>query len=134
MAYITADYYISTYKGTSVDDPDTLNRYLETASIIIDDLTHYALIDVDIETLEPAFIADRVKKAVAAQVDAFARAQSDSSVASSKSDQQTVTLGKFQIARSSGANDGSEIVPSLVYKYLGPTGLLFSGVSAYDGH
>lgn len=132
MPYIDETYYNDTYKGTTVDDPAELTRYLETASIVIDNITHYALIDDPTMATFADWIAERVRKATAAQVDAFARAGGiDALTESSNADPQTVTVGRVAITKSPiSASVVSSIAP-LAYEYLRPTGMLFSGVKTY---
>lgn len=133
VAYITAEYYNDDYHGAPVPDAATLTRYLESASALIDGLTHYALVQSGIDAL-PVFVSDRVKKATAAQVDAFARGGGDNSLTLPNASAASYGIGTFNVTAGAAsakqsARSALDAVPPLVYSYLGPTGLLFSGVA-----
>src|SRR5690554_8196516 len=66
MAYIDAEYYVNVYKG--VDAGDDLDRYIERASDLVDQVTGYKI--ADLSALHPR-IQELVKKATAAQVEFY---------------------------------------------------------------
>ena len=66
VAYIDVEYYNNTYKG--VDAGDDLDRYIERASDLVDQVTGYKI--ADLSALHPR-IQELVKKATAAQVEFY---------------------------------------------------------------
>jgi hypothetical protein len=67
MAYVDADYYKNTYKGTLI--PDTqLDNKLELASDNVDSLTYNTIIATGFDALT-SFQQDKIKKSVCYQAD-----------------------------------------------------------------
>lgn len=132
MAYITQDFYNNTFKGEQEPDSNLLDRYIERASDIIDQLTGYKLNGIDFENLDP-FIQSQVKKAVAAQVEYFVLNGGDALSATGEAF-PNASLGKFsyggtmpnQITR-----EEQRFTPAAI-GYLKPTGLLNNVVMVID--
>ena len=69
MPYIDATYYTDTYKGKTAD-AETLAVFFERATDIIDQITHYQIVQAadGLSSFSP-FVQDQVKKATAAQTE-----------------------------------------------------------------
>lgn len=134
MPYITPDYYNNVYKGTKAPSETDLERYIERASDIIDQVTGFKLYGGKFEKLPDGFVKDMVKKATAAQVEFYVMKGGDASVNTGTDDAGSVTVGSFSYSKGgSSASSGSSgssadrISPS-VLDILAHTGLLYRGV------
>src|SRR5690554_4264947 len=128
VAYIDADYYTNVYKGA--DAGDDLDRYIERASDLVDQVTGYKIKDFD---SLPQFIQDQVKKATAAQVEFYVMQGGDEDVNAGNTDFARVQIGSF--GYSTGSERGmiteskaERRVSPATLAYLEPTGLLYRGL------
>lgn len=132
MAYIDAEYYNNTYKG--VDAGDELDRYIERASDLIDQVTGYKI--ADLAVLHPR-IQELVKKATAAQVEFYVLNGGPEGVdGSTDGSFSQVSIGAFQyqsgrINQQIPAGKQEHRVAPAALAYLEPTGLLYQGVRVY---
>ncbi|WP_077735636.1 hypothetical protein [Bacillus sonorensis] len=136
MAYITPDYYNNTYKGTAAPSTADLERYIERASDVIDQVTGFKLYGGKFEELPEGFIKEMVMKATAAQVEFYVLKGGDAEVnAGEDNGMNSVSIGAFSYSNgSSGGDSGGSfgrdadrISPSAL-SFLTPTGLLYRGV------
>ena len=128
MPYITADYYSDVYIGVVVSESD-LPRYIKRASSVIDQVTNYAI--KDLETLHP-FVQKQVMEATAAQVE-FYQLHGGTDIAITGDDVTGVQVGKFSYGGGSRASGGdNSAIASNLIDYLVPTGLLYSGIKVVD--
>lgn len=127
MGYIDEDYYKDDYKGE--DAGDNLEKYIERASDIIDQLTGYKIDDLEDY---PKFIKDLVKKATAAQVEMYA-VKGGYTQAETGGTFDSVTIGKFSYSSGdkSKSSESSRFSPAAI-GYLQATGLLYAGVGVVD--
>ena len=134
VAYIDAEYYNNTYKG--VDAGDDLDRYIERASDLVDQVTGYKI--VDLSALHPR-IQELVKKATAAQVEFYVLNGGPEGVdGSTDGSFSQVSIGAFQyqsgrINQQIPAGKQEHRVAPAALAYLEPTGLLYQGVRVYGG-
>lgn len=132
MAYIDAEYYNNTYKG--VDAGDELDRYIERASDLIDQVTGYKI--ADLAVLHPR-IQELVKKATAAQVEFYVLNGGPEGVdGSTDGSFSQVSIGAFQyqsgrINQQIPAGKQEHRVAPAALAYLEPAGLLYQGVRVY---
>lgn len=137
MPYITPEYYNNVYKGAAAPDSADLERYIERASDIIDQVTNFQLYGKDINGLPP-FFRDLIMKATAAQVEFYVMKGGDAAVNAGTDDMNSVSVGSFSYSTGGGSssNGGSSgarsarVSPS-VLSFLEPTGLLYRGVSVH---
>ncbi|PJZ00378.1 hypothetical protein CPT06_11170 [Bacillus vallismortis] len=134
MPYITPEYYNNVYKGAAAPDSADLERYIERASDIIDQITNFGLYGKGIDSL-PAFFRDSIMKATAAQVEFYVMKGGDAAVNAGTDDMNSVSVGSFSYSTgggsSSNAGSGTQsarLSPSAL-SFLAPTGLLYRGVS-----
>src|SRR5690554_5133909 len=134
VAYIDAEYYNNTYKG--VDAGDELDRYIERASDLVDQVTGYKI--ADLSALHPR-IQELVKKATAAQVEFYVLNGGAEGVdGSTDGSFSQVSIGAFQyqsgrINQQIPAGKQEHRVAPAALAYLEPTGLLYQGVRVYGG-
>ena|SRR5690554_4114462 len=134
VAYIDAEYYNNTYKG--VDAGDDLDRYIERASDLVDQVTGYKI--ADLSALHPR-IQELVKKATAAQVEFYVLNGGPEGVdGSTDGSFSQVSIGAFQyqsgrINQQIPAGKQEHRVAPAALAYLEPTGLLYQGVRVYGG-
>ena len=133
MAYIDAEYYNNTYKG--VDAGDDLDRYIERASDLVDQVTGYKI--RDFEALPP-FIQEQVKKATAAQVEFYVLNGGPEGVDGNDGSLNQVAIGSFEyqtgrMGQQTPAGKQEHRVAPAALAYLEPTGLLYRGVRVYGG-
>ncbi|MEC1351691.1 head-tail connector protein [Bacillus licheniformis] len=135
MPYITPDYYKNVYKGAQAPSDTDLERYIERASDVIDEVTEYKLYGGKFEALPEGFVKDLVRKATAAQVEFYVIKGGDAAVnAGEASGMNSVSVGSFSYSgggssNSSGASsrDAGRISPATL-SILNETGLLYRGV------
>ena len=133
VAYIDAEYYNNTYKG--VDAGDDLDRYIERASDLVDQVTGYKI--RDFEALPP-FIQEQVKKATAAQVEFYVLNGGPEGVDGNDGGFNQVAIGSFEyqtarMGQQTPAGKQEHRVAPAALAYLEPTGLLYRGVRVYGG-
>lgn len=132
VAYIDAEYYNNVYKG--VDAGDDLDRYIERASDLVDQVTGYKI--ADLSALHPR-IQELVKKATAAQVEFYVLNGGPEGVdGSTDGSFSQVSIGAFQyqsgrINQQIPAGKQEHRVAPAALAYLEPTGLLYQGVWVY---
>ena len=131
VAYIDAEYYNNIYKG--VDAGDDLDRYIERASDLVDQVTGYKI--RDFEALPP-FIQEQVKKATAAQVEFYVLQGGPEGVDSNDGNFNQVAIGSFEyqtarMGQQTPAGKQEHRVSPATLAYLEPTGLLYRGVGIY---
>lgn len=133
MPYITPEYYIDEYKGA--DAGEDLDRYIQRASDMIDQVTNYALYGVEFERLAQ-FIQDQVKKATAAQVEFYVVQGGSEEVDAGTHDAGQVRVGSFSYGGSSRSGASSQVGTSRISPtalgFLEPTGLLYRGIGVVD--
>ncbi len=132
MPYITADYYRNEYSGTPVDDNEMLNRMIKRASDVIDQMIHYKLEGIDFDQVAP-FIKKQVMNATAAQTEFIALYGETSSNVMVETPVMQVGKFRYGLLRGGKSEGGTSVDPSFSHgaiKFLEPTGLLYSGVSA----
>lgn len=128
MAYIDAAYYLA-YTGET-EAPAEFAIMEARAEAIIDDLTMDRIYQAGGILLLPAYILERVKKAVAEQVRTIDQNGGPDALASQ--DMVSVGIGKFSYSTKAGSgSDGLMIggipVSPMVITYLAPTGFLYRG-------
>src|SRR5690554_6695906 len=134
VAYMDAESYTNTYKG--VDAGDDLDRYIERASDLVDQVTGYKI--ADLSALHPR-IQELVKKATAAQVEFYVLNGGPEGVdGSTDGSFSQVSIGAFQyqsgrINQQIPAGKQEHRVAPAALAYLEPTGLLYQGVRVYGG-
>src|SRR5690554_7948692 len=131
VAYIDAEYYNNTYKG--VDAGDDLDRYIERASDLVDQVTGYNI--RDFEALPP-FIQEQVKKATAAQVEFYVLHGGPGGVDGTDGAFNQAAFGYFEyqtarMGQQTPAGKQEHRVAPAALAYLEPTGLLYRGVGIY---
>lgn len=124
--YIDATYYNDTYKGA--DAGTELDKYIDRASDLIDQVTKYVLVNYGFSNLA-TFIQNQVKKATASQVEFYVLNGGDQEINASTSDLNSVSVGSFsyQTYDNKSGKQANRISPSAL-EYLKPTGLLHTGV------
>lgn len=126
MAYIDTDYYKNTYKGVEVPEDD-LERYINRASDVIDQITRHVLSGVEFNRLAE-FIQTQVKKACAAQVEFYAINGGDAEI-NAGADYSNFSVGKFQYSKGGKSkNLQADRISPTVWSYLAHTGLLYKGL------
>lgn len=126
MAYIDKVFYDEVYFGEPVDAAQ-FNKLAARASESVDQLTNFEIAAAGLDTFPP-IIAERVKKAVAAQVE-FLAAAGATATNYQKTTAQSVGIGKFSVTPGgsvSGLNGSS--VSSGMITHLSSAGLLYAGV------
>src|SRR5690606_13188923 len=128
VAYIDADYYTNIYRGA--DAGDDLEKYIERASDLIDQVTGYKIRDFD---SLPQFIQEQVKKATAAQVEFYVMQGGDEDVNAGNTDFARVAIDSFSYSvgserGTSNSNRDEQRVSPATLAYLEPTGLLYRGL------
>ncbi|KIN42421.1 head-tail connector protein [Bacillus subtilis] len=136
MPYITPEYYNDVYIGAAAPDSADLERYIERASDIIDQVTNFQLYGKDINSLPPLF-RDLIMKAAAAQVEFYVMKGGDAAVNAGTDDMNSVSVGSFSYSTGGGSSSNgssgtqsARVSPS-VLSFLAPTGLLYRGVSVH---
>lgn len=127
MAYVDAEFYNTVYGGTPIP-PEQFENLAKRASEQIDILTGFEIAAVGLEKWPP-IIAERIRKAAAAQVE-FLAAAGITTANFSKGAPQSVGIGKFNItpgATAQGLN-GSKYSAGMI-EHLTSSGLLYAGVS-----
>ncbi len=127
-SYIDEQYYTETFRGA--DAGDDLEKLIQRASDVIDQVTGYKLVGQDVEEL-PQFIRAQVKKAVAAQVEFYVARGGYEEVDAGAEGFQSVSIGSFRYdtGRSTGQeNRNADRVSPAALQYLAPTGLLYTGL------
>lgn len=135
MPYITPDYYKNVYKGAQAPSDTDLERYIERASDVIDEVTEYKLYGGKFEALPDGFVKDLVRKATAAQVEFYVIKGGDAAVnAGEDSGMNSVSVGSFSYSKGASSNSGGSssrdagrISPAAL-SILTETGLLYRGV------
>ena len=125
MAYITPEYYTDIYRGA--DAGDDLEKYIERASDLVDQVTGYKI--MDFENL-PQFVKDQVMKATAAQVEYYVTQGGDEDVNAGNTDFARVAIGSFSYSvgserGTSTSNRDEQRVSPATLAYLERTGLLY---------
>lgn len=120
MPYIDQAFYNDVYKGTPMD-AETFTMLEKRASDVIDMITNYRLVGVDLSH-KPELIRTNVKKAVAAQIEYMYSEGGKLSVHGGSP--SSVSIGSFSYTEGSSVKKVSEM--ALIY--LRPTGLLYMGV------
>lgn len=120
---LTADYYCNVWHGSFDGNDIELQRLLRRAADTINNAIYLSGMDVDTVTPEP--LQERVNNAVCAQAD-FINACGGVD-AMFEADEQSVTLGKFSYTVDTSNQRNSEELCDLARKYLLPTGLLYRG-------
>ncbi|MBN8199314.1 hypothetical protein [Bacillus sp. NTK034] len=120
MPYIDQAFYNDMYNGTPMD-AETFNKLESRASDLIDMVTSYKLLVVDLSK-EPTLVQTNVKKAVAAQIEYMYSEGGKLSVHGGSP--SSVSIGGFSYTEGSSVKKVSEMALS----YLRPTGLLYMGV------
>lgn len=133
VAYIDAEYYNNEYKG--VDAGDDLDRYIERASDLVDQVTGYKI--ADLSALHPR-IQELVKKATAAQVEFYVLNGGPEGVDGNDGSFNQVAIGSFEyqtarMGQQTPAGKQEHRVAPAALAYLEPTGLLYRGVRVYGG-
>src|SRR5690606_37546886 len=128
VAYIDADYYTNVYKGA--DAGDDLDRYIERASDLVDQVTGYKIKDFD---SLPQFTQEQVKKATAAQVEFYVMQGGDEDVNAGNTDFARVAIGSFSYSvgseRGTRSSNRAELrLSPAALVYLESTGLLYRGL------
>lgn len=131
VAYIDAEYYNNEYKG--VDAGDDLDRYIERASDLVDQVTGYKI--ADLSALHPR-IQELVKKATAAQVEFYVLNGGPEGVDGNDGNFNRVAIGSFEyqtarMGQQTPAGKQEHRVSPAALAYLEPTGLLYQGVRVY---
>jgi len=130
MGYIDQTFYDEVYQGDPVD-PEAFRKLEARSSDLIDMLTNYKLLGVDLES-QPLLIKMNVKKAVAAQIEYLSN--NGESVLHGSSDLANVKVGNFSYSESgtseSLSREQRRTSPAVI-SYLVPTGLLYSGVCVH---
>lgn len=129
MAYITPDYYTNEYKG--VDAGKDLEKFIERASDVIDQLTNDVLFGKDVETIAE-YLQIKVRKATAAQVEFYVLSGSSEEVDTGKDTFTNVSIGSFAYGAGSSqggseSRDVDRVSPSTL-SLLRSTGLLYQGL------
>lgn len=125
MGYIDAQYYTQEFKG--LDAGTELERYIERASDIIDQLTLHKMTRKPFEQ-QPVFIQNQVKKAVAAQVEFYVVNGGDAELNAGIQDIGSVRIGSFSY---DSKNTAGRVSPSAI-NHLEPTGLLHRGLDVIE--
>ncbi|MFD5849699.1 hypothetical protein ACFWGC_05840 [Cytobacillus pseudoceanisediminis] len=120
MPYIDQAFYNDVYKGIPMD-AESFNKLVSRASDLIDMVTNYKLLGIDLSK-EPTLIQTNVKKAVAAQVEYMFSDGGELSIHGGSP--SSVSIGGFSYTEGSGV----KIVSEMARSYLRPTGLLYMGV------
>lgn len=124
MGYITEDYYRDVYMG---EPAENLGMLIARASDIIDDITMMRIGGVTgLDRLSPV-IAERVRRAVAAEAEFLASAGGAAEI-DAASVCSGFSIGKFSVSGGSSSKSGSAMVSNSAVSYLEPTGLLYRGV------
>ncbi|WP_394136847.1 head-tail connector protein [Cytobacillus oceanisediminis] len=126
MPYIDQAFYNDVYKGAPMD-AETFTILERRASDIVDMLTNYHLVGVDL-LQEPQLIQTNVKKAVAAQVEYMFSEGGELSVHGGSP--SSVSIGGFSYTEGTVASGQTDVrtISNMAYGYLVPTGLLYMGV------
>jgi hypothetical protein len=126
VPYINQAFYDDEYRGTPMD-ADTFTKLEIRASDLIDRVTNYQLMGVDLSQ-QPSLIQTNVKKAVAAQVEYMYSEGGELSVHGSSP--FSVSVGNFSYSHGVGSSGKQEsrVVSEMSMNYLMPTGLLYMGV------
>lgn len=139
MPYIDATYYNETYKGKSAADEPALAVFLDRASDIIDQLTHYQIATATGGlTSFSLFVQNQVKKATAAQAE-FLIVGGDMAANTGQDGASNVSIGSFSYSKGAASGQAQNNARSAartspaVIEYLKPTGLLFAGIEAQTG-
>src|SRR5690606_39227879 len=131
VAYIAAEHYNNEYKG--VDAGADLDRYIERASDLVDQLTAY-------KTADPSALHPRVpalvKKATAAQVEFYVLNGGPEGVDGNDGNFNQVAIGSFEyqtarMGQQTPAGKQEHRAAPAALAYLEPTGLLYQGVRVY---
>lgn len=131
MAYITKEYYDNEYKGLPIQDEEAFARLAARASDIVDMLTNFNLLGIEL-TKWPVLIQGQIKKATAAQVEyLFTNGESK---AMGAGEHGQVSVGNFSYGDKAGKEALSreeQMTSAAVINHLSPTGLLYTGVDVY---
>jgi hypothetical protein len=132
MSYITPEYYENEYQGSQPADAADLQRFINRASDIVDQMTDYRLFGKEDwkEGLSELQIA-LVEKATAAQVEFYVMNGGDAEVNAGTSDMQSVAIGSFSYSGGGqGEMKANRISPSAT-AFLLSSGLLYRGLATY---
>jgi hypothetical protein len=126
VPYINQAFYDNEYRGTPMDS-DTFTKLELRASDLIDRVTNYQLMGVDLSQ-QPPLIQTNVKKAVAAQVEYMYSEGGELSVHGSSP--FSVSVGNFNYSHGVGSSGKQEsrVFSEMSMNYLKLTGLLYMGV------
>jgi hypothetical protein len=126
VPYINQAFYDDEYRGTPMD-AETFSKLEARASDLIDRVTNYQLMGVDLSQ-QPSFIQTNVKKAVAAQIEYMYSEGGELSVHGGSP--SSVNLGNFSYTEGTVGSGQTEVrtISNMAYGYLLPTGLLYMGV------
>lgn len=129
MPYITIEYYYEEFQGEPVNETD-FPSLLERASEIVEEMCMYR-IQPELMDTYGAFIQERVRKAVCAQIE-YLDANGGSDI-DNGTDLQSAGLGKFSYTRASGAGGSTQqsIYAPRALRILAPTGFLYRGGGGY---
>ncbi|MCC2250076.1 hypothetical protein JUJ52_08860 [Virgibacillus sp. AGTR] len=131
--YIDKTYYIDDFLGESVEDEETLDRYIKRASEVIDQVTNYKIQMKGFDSYIP-FIQEQIKKSTAAQVEFYAEKGGVSAIdAGTESELTSVSIDSFSYQDGGASNSGnaskqSKRVSPSALEYLKITGLLYTGL------
>ncbi|GGE47673.1 hypothetical protein GCM10011391_28060 [Pullulanibacillus camelliae] len=125
MGYITPEYYKTEYMGE--DAGSQIEKYIERASDIIDQVTNYILQGMEFDRFAE-FIQTQVKKACASQVEFYVINDGDSGLNAGE-DYSNFRIGSFDYSKGGASkNKQADRVSPAVWTYLEPTGLLYRGI------
>lgn len=135
MGYIDKVYYLSKYGGDVIDEQE-MDRLIEQASSLIDEITGYKIVsaggvDALLAEAQPhlrVFIKNQIEKATAAQVE-YLDINGGTSVANGGAyTASSVSFGSYSESVSGGqAKSLDARVSPLAISLLMPTGLLYTG-------
>ncbi|HEO2443792.1 TPA: hypothetical protein VAP34_001993 [Streptococcus agalactiae] len=132
MPYITPEYYNNVYIGAAAPDSSELEKYINRATDIIDQVTNYKLYGQKLEKFPP-LIQDLIMKATAAQVEFYVMKGGDAAINAGSDEMDSVSVGSFSYSKGGNGSEGNQaarVSPS-VLSYLAHTGLLYRGVSVH---
>lgn len=120
MVYVTEEYYKS-FIGNLPDDFNILNQF---ATDQIDIMCGYKIARKGFDNLIE-FEQTAIKKAICMQISFLSQ---NGGLDSINENISSMTLGKFSYTANTSENTNNNYSP-MVYYYLAPTGLLYSGVA-----
>lgn len=133
MGYIDADYYNNVFKGEPTT-PENLDKFIERASDLIDQLTTQNIVCIGFDNL-PTVQQNLIEKATAYQVEFYILNGGDSSINSGSTNVDNVRIGSFSYqtgTTQSGATRDSGRVSPTTLTIMQQSGLLYQGVGSVD--